>query len=106
MAQLRLDYEKFRSYNTEVLVMVPNGPKMIERFVRANDIPYPILTDKGGEIGETYFQVKHFIKFGVPSVFLVDRSGRIVYAHYARSLISEPDNREPLAVLLGMQNLV
>jgi len=39
----------------------------------------------------------------VPSVFLVDREGKIAYVHYAETLISEPDNREPLAVLAGMQ---
>jgi len=34
---------------------------------------------------------------------LVDREGKIAYVHYAETLISEPDNREPLAVLAGMQ---
>ena len=99
MAQLRLDYEKFKSLNTEVLVMVPNGPKMIERYIRSKEIPYPILTDKGTKTGELYFQVKHFFKFGVPSVFLVNQARRITYVFYARTLVSEPDNREPLAVL-------
>ncbi len=104
MVQLRHDYDKFQALNCEVLVMVPNGPKMIERYIQSNEIPYPILTDKGTKTGEMYFQVKHFFKFGVPSVFLVDRAGKIVYVHYARTLISEPDNREPLAVLAKIQS--
>ena len=103
MAQLRHDYEKFQAHNTEVLVMVPNGPKLIERFIQSNDIPYPILTDKGAKTGESYFQVKYFFKLGVPSIFLVDQSGRIAYVYYSSTLISEPDNRKPLAVLAGMQ---
>jgi len=49
-----------------------------------------------------YLQVKRFFALGTPSVFLVDRGGRIRYAHYASSLIAEPDNREPLAVLEAM----
>ena len=83
--------------------MVPNGPKMIKRYIHNNAIPYPILTDKGAKIADLYLQVKHFFKFGVPSVFLVDRDGKIAYVHYARTLISEPENREALAVLAGMQ---
>jgi len=103
MVQLRHDYPAFKEMNTEVLTMVPNGPRMISLFQRVNAIPYPILTDKGARVGEMYFQVKHF-KLGVPSVFLVDQSGQILYAHYAHSLVSEPDNREPLAVLNAMKH--
>jgi len=103
MAQLRLDYDQFKALNTEVIVMVPNGPRMIERYIQSNHVLYPILTDKGAVVAGQYFQVKHFFKFGVPSVFLVDREGKIAYVHYAETLISEPDNREPLAVLAGMQ---
>jgi len=82
--------------------MVPNGPRTIGLFQRVNAIPYPILTDKGARVGAMYFQVKHFFKLGVPSVFLVEQSGQILYVHYARSLISEPDNNQPLAVLKAM----
>jgi peroxiredoxin len=102
MAQLRHDYQKFKALYTEVLVMVPNGPRMIERFIYEGDIPYPILSDKGTKTGELYFQVKHFFKLGVPSIFLVNPAGRIAYVYYTRTLISEPDNRKPLAVLAGM----
>lgn len=104
MAQLRHDYERFKALNTEVLVMVPNGPKMIERFIRESEIPYPILSDKGARTGELYFQVKHFFKLGVPSIFLVNQAGRIAYVYYTRTLISEPDNRKPLAVLSAMRS--
>lgn len=103
MAQLRLDYEKFKALNTEVLVMVPNGPKTIERFIQSGEIPYSILVDKGVKTGELYFQAKHFFKLGVPSIFLVNQAGRIAYVYYTRTLISEPDNRKPLAVLARLQ---
>ncbi len=102
MVQLHHDYQSFKDLNTEILVLVPNGPRMISLFRRLNSITYPILTDKNARVGELYFQVKHFFKLGVPSVFLVDQSGHILYVHYAHSLISEPDNREPLAVLKAM----
>ncbi len=108
MAQLRHDYQKFSDLNTQVLVMVPNGPKMIEKYVVTNAVPYPILTDKNGLVASRYgVNIRNTILPGMrqlfkPSVFLVDRSGIIRYSNYLKSYIQEPDNREPLAVLMGM----
>ncbi|NPV56242.1 MAG: redoxin domain-containing protein [Anaerolineae bacterium] len=102
MAQLRHDYEDFKRLNTEVLVIVPNGPKMIARYLGKHATPYPILSDVGSKVAGLYFQVKQLFALGTPTVILVDKSGRVRYTHYAKSLIEEPDNREPLAVLAQM----
>jgi peroxiredoxin len=102
MAQLRRDYQKFRNLNTEVVVIVPNGPKMIERHINRHATPYPILSDKGAKITAQYgIDARQAVIFQVftPTIFLVDRSGVIRYAHYGTSYIQEPDNGEPLAVL-------
>jgi len=99
MAQLRHDYKEFKALNTEVLVMVPNGPRMIEKYVNENKSPYPILSDKGSKVAAQYFQVKQFFLVGTPTVFLVNKKSQVLYAHYATSIIEEPDNKEPLAVL-------
>ncbi len=108
MAQLRHDYQKFSDLNTQVLVMVPNGPKMIEKNVVTNAVPYPILTDKNELTAAQYgINIHNTILPGArqlfkPGVFLVDRSGIIRYCKYLKSYIQEPDNHEPLAVLAGM----
>jgi len=102
MAQLRHNYDKFAAANAEVLVMVPNGPFMIRRYLRKNPTPYIILTDKGSKVAGQYFQVKQFFAVGTPSVFVVDQTGRIAYVHYASSVAEEPGNQEPLAVLFGL----
>jgi peroxiredoxin len=99
MAQLHHDYQKFTDLNTKILVMVPNGPKMIEKYVLAHRTPYTILTDKGCRVAAQYTQRKQFFALGTPTVFVVDREGRIRYTHYAASLAEEPDSGEPLAVL-------
>jgi peroxiredoxin len=107
MAQLRHDYQKFKALNTEVLVIVPNGPKMIGRHVIHNETPYPILSDKGAKVAAQYaIDVKQAIllKAFTPTVFLVDTSGVIRYASYGTSYIKEPDNREPLAVLAQLRS--
>jgi len=99
MAQLRHDYSKFEAFNCEVLVMVPNGPRMIERYLRETQTPYPILTDKGSQVASVYMQLKRLFKIGSPTVILVNRQGKVAYAHYAASLIEEPDNNEALTAL-------
>ena len=104
MAQLRHDYEKFQKLNAEILVVVPNGPRMIERHVRKNHPPYVILGDKGSKVAGSYLQVKQLFSLGTPCVFVVDLSGRIRYAHYATSLLEEPDNQKPLSILEKLQN--
>ena len=107
MAQLRQDHDKFQALNTEVLVVVPHGPKMISRYVHSNAIPYPILSDKGSKVTQLY-QVETrglppLFKVFTPSVFLVDRTGHLVYRNYTATYITEPDNQEPLAVLARLQ---
>lgn len=102
MAQLRHDYEKFKALNTEIIVMVPNGPFMIKRYLNRHPTPYIILTDKGSRVAGQYAQIKQFFALGTPTVFLVDREGKIAYAFYANSVIEEPNNQAPLEVLAKM----
>lgn len=104
MAQLRHDYETFQALNSDVLVVVPNGPKMIERYVHNSGAPYPILSDKGAKVAEQYgiktrgIPIVQFTAFK-PGVFLIDNTGTIIYADYVGSYIAEPDNGDVLAVL-------
>jgi len=106
MAQLRHDYQEFQALNTEVIVIVPNGPKMIERHVNQNGTLYPILSDKGVKVA-AQFAIKTrkvaLLQTFTPTVFLVDTGGVIRYASYGFSYIKEPNNQEPLAVLLELQ---
>jgi peroxiredoxin len=99
MAQLRHDYEKFQNLNTEILVMVPNGPFMINRYLDQNPTPYKILTDKGSKVAGQYFQVKQFFAIGTPTIFVVDKNQEIKYVYYAKSALEEPNNEEPLAII-------
>jgi peroxiredoxin len=107
MAQLRHDYPQFKALNAEVLVMLPNGPKLIEWYVKEHHNPYPILSDKGARAAGQYsIDTKRIVGLSAltiftPSVFLVDQTGTIRYTNYSTSYISEPDNREPLSVLAG-----
>lgn len=107
MAQLRHDYGAFQALNAEVLVIVPNGPRTIARFLEDHPTPYPILSDKGAKVAGQYdintkrVPLVNFTHFK-PGVFLVDQTGTMIYANHLASYIKEPDNDEPLAVLERM----
>ena len=79
--------------------MVPNGPKTVDKHIKANNTPYRILMDKGSKVAAQYFQVKKFYALGTPTVFLVNKQGEILYTYYANSLLDEPENKEPLEIL-------
>ncbi len=99
MAQLRHDIEKFNAYNTEIMIVVPNGPFMINRYLNIHPSPLTILTDKGAKVAAQFFQVKQFFVIGTPTIFVIDQTGKIAYAYYAKSAREEPGNEGPLAAL-------
>ncbi len=106
MAQLRRDYPEFKAANTEVLVVLPNGPKLIARHVSRHAPPYPILSDKGAQVAEQYAihpKQTMLLTTMTPTVFLIDTNAVIRYASYGTSFIKEPDNAEPLRVLAQMR---
>ncbi len=105
MAQLRHDYSLFKGFNTEVVVVVPNGPYMIEKHVRTHNTPYPILSDKGSKVAGEYFQIMKFYLLGTPTVVLVEKGGKILYIKSMPSLIDEPDNQEVLKLLENREKL-
>ncbi|KUK46126.1 MAG: hypothetical protein XD73_1000 [Anaerolinea thermophila] len=103
MAQLRHDIEKFNELNTEIMILVPNGPFIINRYLSKHPSAFTILTDKGAKVAAQYFQVKQFFAFGTPTVFVVDQTGKIAYAYYAKSALEESGNEGPLAALAAME---
>lgn len=103
MAQLRHEYEQFQAANTEVLVMAPNQPASIARYLNAYPTPFPILSDPGAEIAQMYgVETVHarFLVF-VAAMFVVDQARRIRYVDYDVAIIN-PDDSKPLAVVTGI----
>ena len=79
MAQLRHEYEQFRATNTEIIVIAPNKPASLAKYVNAHPTPFPILSDPGATTAERYgIETIHapFLTFFIGSMFVVDRGGR------------------------------
>ena len=105
MAQLRHEYEQFRATNTEILVMAPNKPASLAKYVGAHPTPFPILSDSGARVAELYgIETIHapFLTFFIGSMFVVDRARCIRFADYEVPLVSRPDDNKALSVLTAM----
>jgi thioredoxin-dependent peroxiredoxin len=105
VAQLRHEYPEFKAENTEILVMAPNRPASIAKYVNAHPTPFPILSDPGARVAELYgIEIIHapFMTVFIGAMFVVDQDGRVRYADYSVPLISRPDDSKPLAVLTGI----
>ncbi len=101
MAQLRHEYEQFQATNTEILVMAPNRPASIARYLNAHPTPFPILSDPGARVAELYgidAIRAPFLTMFVGAMFVVDRAGRIRFADYNVPLVNRPDDNPALAV--------
>ena len=103
MAQLRHDYEKFVALNTEIFLIVPNGPVMIKRYLSRHHTPYIILTDHRSGVARQYGQERKFFILGKPAIFLIDQKGKIAHTHYGDSISEKPDHGELLAVLTELE---
>lgn len=105
MAQLRHEYEQFRATNTEVLVMAPNRPPSIAKYLAANPTPFPILSDPGAQIAGLYgIEAIHapFLTVFIGAMFVVDRAGTIRYADYNVPLVRRPDDNPALAAAAAL----
>jgi peroxiredoxin len=105
VAQLRHEYPQIQATNTEVLVLAPNKPASLAKYVAAHPTPFPLLSDAGADVAERYgIEALHlpFLPLFVGALFVVDRGGRVRYADYAVPLVARPDERAALAVLAGL----
>lgn len=100
MVQLHQDYPKFTQHDAEILVIVPDTIQALEWYWRKEEMPMPGLSDQDHQVADRYGQEVRQLKFGrMPALFLVDKAGRLRYAHYGSSMADIPHNSDVLARL-------
>jgi len=97
---MRDGYSQFTQRSVEILAVGPNDSVTFKRYWNKENIPYVGLADPDHKVAGNYKQEVNLFRLGrMPLVCVVDRQGRIRYAHYGRSMSDIPDNATLLQVI-------
>ncbi len=100
MAQLRRDYDEFLARGTEVVAIGPDDRSAFRDFWSKKSMPFVGLADPDHRVSDLYGQEVKPLRLGrLPALFVVDRSGKIRYKHFGRSMRDIVPNADVLAVL-------
>ena len=100
MAQLRQDYAEFEKRDVEIVVVGPEDRGAFASYWKKESLPFVGLPDPDHSVANRYGQEVKLLKMGrMPAMMVIDKTGEIIYVHYADSMKDIPANREVLAVL-------
>lgn len=87
-----------------MLVIGPDGPNAFRNYWQQNDMPFAGLADLRSRVAARYEQEVNLFKLGrMPALFVVDREGRVRFAHYGDSMRDIPPNETVFQVLDMLQ---
>jgi thioredoxin-dependent peroxiredoxin len=79
LCALRDDVKLFADLNTEIIGVNPDGLESHEKFVAAQNYPFPILVDEGKKIAADYGALK--AEGGIQrTVYIVSPDGVVIFA--------------------------
>jgi peroxiredoxin Q/BCP len=100
MARLRQDYAQFVERDAEIIAIGPERQKGFARYWMDHEMPFVGIPDPKHTAPKLYGQEVRLFKLGrLPAQVIVDKTGRVRYAHYGRSMSDIPPNSELLALL-------
>ncbi len=100
MAQLRQDYDKFASLNTEIIVVGPNDAEDFQEYWQEHNLPFVGLPDPEHTVLKLYGQEIKLFRLGrMPAQVIIDKTGQARYVHYGHSMRNIPENQELLTLL-------
>jgi peroxiredoxin Q/BCP len=100
MAQLRQDYQMFIDRNTEIIAIGPEGVEQFADWWHSHKMPFIGIADPKHIIAKIYGQQVKLRKLGrMPASLLIDKSGKIRYAHFGESMSDIPENQQILSLI-------
>lgn len=94
------NYAAFQQRGAEILAVGPNTEAAFQQYWAKEKIPFIGVPDPEHRIAVMYRQEVNLFKLGrMPLVCVVDKDGRIRYAHYGASMSDIPENQVLLGVL-------
>jgi peroxiredoxin Q/BCP len=102
---MRDDYEKFKGRGVAILAVGPNTEAAFQQYWANEKIPFIGLPDPEHRVAALYRQQVNLFKLGrMPLMCVVDKNGRIRYAHYGASMSDIPETATLLNVIDHLAN--
>ena len=88
---LRDHYQDFQERNAEVIALAVHSLAGAGHVAQVTEAPFPILADPDHAVAEAY-GVYNLLGDGIatPSVFIIDRSGQIVWSYVGQNAADRP----------------
>jgi len=103
MAQLRQDYDKFLTHDTEIVVIGPEDGASFSTYWKNHRLPFIGLPDPTHTVLKRYGQEVNLFKFGrMPAQVAIDKQGLARFVHYGHNAADIPANEEILDLLKTM----
>ena len=100
MAQLRQEYQEFAKYDTEIVVIGPEGTTEFKEYWQKESLPFIGLPDPKHTVLSLYGQEVKLLKLGrMPAQMIIDKQGTVRFAHYGNSMQDIPRNNDLLELL-------
>ena len=103
MAQLRQEYDKYLTQDTEIVVVGPEDANAFANYWQEHHLPFVGLPDPTHSVLKLYGQEVSLFKFGrQPAQVTIDKTGTVRFVHYGHDPSDIPTNEEILDVLKTM----
>lgn len=97
---MRDEYQNFTQRGAEILAIGPNTETAFQQYWDKENLPYIGLPDPEHRVAILYRQQVNIFKLGrMPLLCIVDKNGRIRFAHYGASMADIPENETLLNVI-------
>ena len=100
MAQLRQEHQKFVDKQAELIAIGPEDAQTFADYWHKKKMNFTGVPDPEHAIAGLYGQQVKRLKFGrMPALVVIDKAGKIRYAHYGDSMSDIPSDDDILSLL-------
>lgn len=91
---LQNNYKAFQERNTEIIALAVHDVAGAQRVAQVTGASFPLLADPDHKVADAY-KVYNLLGDGIatPAVFIIDRSGNIVWSYIGQNTDDRPSSQ-------------
>ena len=97
---MKQDYNKFVSKKASVVVITPHDAEKTSKYFLENSLPFYGIPDPEHKVADLYKQQWKLTKLGLmPALFIIGRTGKIIFSYYSKNMKDIPANNTIIDLL-------